>query len=364
MKDKKEEELYCLNKAIELGMKKQGITKKILTKLNGEFVKRDLEERPDFVRYSCSTTKHNETIIGIEHFRVDHLSLQKKNGSVASTGIMFDKESQNVYEKWREKINEHPDATILAAKDIQNLVWRQFKRVKQTNYKTFIKSFEYSLAKHINNVEGYRKELTKLSMGRKIEIAFLIEVHSEFTGKFYNDENGVKKSNVGIMPMFSEVVDILERIDNRKVDYIILLLNESIINGNSDVIAFRTGDITNQLKKQKKNQYHYVGMDYFEEAFIKTNNNLENNNEISITNNEITMNFKYNNQEMAEQKKIEILLNCCRQIENFKKGNQNFITDLPVQMFYEVLGDSMQAHRALDRSIIEERSEAFFNKYL
>ncbi|MFI3603957.1 hypothetical protein [Vagococcus fluvialis] len=364
MKDKKEEELYCLNKAIELGMKKQGITKRIITKLNGEFVKRDLEERPDFVRYLCSTTKQNETIVGIEHFRVDHLSLQKKNGSVASTGIMFDKESQYVYEKWREKINEHPDATVSAAKDIQNLVWEQFKRVKQTNYKTFIKSFEYSLAKHIDNVEGYRKELTKLSLGRKTELAFLIEVHSEFTGKFYNDENGVKKSNIGIMPMFSEVVDILERIDDKKVDYIILLLNESKINENSDVIAFKTGNISNQLKKQKKNQYQYIGMDYFEEAFIKVNNNLENNNEISINNNEITMNFEYNNQEIDEQKKIDILLNCCKLIENCKKENHNFIADLPVQMFYEILGDSIKVNRKLNRDIIEERSEKFFNKYL
>ncbi|MCU7701446.1 hypothetical protein ODV97_18270 [Enterococcus gallinarum] len=44
---------------------------------------------------------------------------------------------------------------------------------------------------------------------------------------------------------------MLERIDSKEVDYIILLLCETQINENTDVIAFKTGDIYKQLIKQK-----------------------------------------------------------------------------------------------------------------
>ena len=47
-------------------------------RLSGDFIYREIEERPDFVKKSLENGRRDECIVGIEHFRVDHLSLQKK----------------------------------------------------------------------------------------------------------------------------------------------------------------------------------------------------------------------------------------------------------------------------------------------
>ena len=70
-------ELACLNLAIEQCMKQRGVSKKIGHLLSGNDVVRDDDERPDFLRLTSINGQQHETLIGIEHFRVDHYSEKK-----------------------------------------------------------------------------------------------------------------------------------------------------------------------------------------------------------------------------------------------------------------------------------------------
>ena len=74
-----------------------------------------------------------------------------------------------------------------------------------------------------------------------IELVFLIDVYSDFSGLFLTDKKGTHKSNVGNAPMFREVVELLENIDKRKIDYVIMRFNSVNYTQQSKIIVVRTG---------------------------------------------------------------------------------------------------------------------------
>lgn len=364
MKSKKDDEMYSLDKAIQIGKSRYSITKKIASRLSGDFIYREIEERPDFVKKSLENGRRDECIIGIEHFRVDHLSLQKKDGRVGSTGVMYNIESNRVFNRWNSKIGESSEIDLAAINDIQSLIWNQFKRVNNTDYPTFISAFKYSLNKHMEKVESYREELKKIANGKKVELAFLIEVHSEFKNKYLINKKGTKKSLTGIMPMFNDVVEMLERIDSKKVDYIILLLCETQINENTDVIAFKTGDIYKQLIKQKKSIYEYAGKDLFKQAFSGSSENLESKKRVYHKDDDIIMDFKYDKFNQDDRQQLEVIFKCCERVRRFEKQGKNYITDVSVQAAIDIYREIMFENRSISKDIIKERENEFFNKYL
>lgn len=76
MISKHDKEVQCFNKAVKTALKKRGETKRIMKYLNGKDVPRKEEERPDIVKLCKKDSRgQKDTIIGIEHFRVDQLSI-------------------------------------------------------------------------------------------------------------------------------------------------------------------------------------------------------------------------------------------------------------------------------------------------
>ena len=76
--DQKSQELHCLQIAIEAKKQQKGESRKILEFLAGEDVYRAHEERPDFVRRISPQKEGTKgVLLGIEHFRVDHLAIKK-----------------------------------------------------------------------------------------------------------------------------------------------------------------------------------------------------------------------------------------------------------------------------------------------
>ena len=98
---KKNIEEKCLEQALKAGLKDRGETKRILQELVGEEIERLNTERPDFIKRHFSKSKcEKDTIVGIEHFRADHLSVLKQNGDIGSSGIVFEKDVYKLYDKW------------------------------------------------------------------------------------------------------------------------------------------------------------------------------------------------------------------------------------------------------------------------
>ena len=212
---KKINEQLCLEYVLKKGMKLGGDSKRIIKKLSYTEFERENLERPDFIRYCPPANKHEKgTLIGIEHFRVDALSLQKKNRTVASTGAEIQTRLEKFYNCWKDKTID--ETMVLELIDIfADYICKQEK----ATYNTYRRAFEYSIEKHLQKVDEYIFNLSKLA-GRKYnyELGFLIEIHSEFDDMFLNYPDGkyVRQSN--IFPIFADLVRFLqEKIDNKHV---------------------------------------------------------------------------------------------------------------------------------------------------
>ena len=205
-------------------------------------------------------------------FSVDHLSFQKKDGNVASSGVIHEKDIREVYFNWKNKVNDYiPSGAI---NDVANIVSNQFMRIKNATYNTFIEALKYSLDKHIKNLDNYKINIRKIASG-DIKLAFLIDIHTEFTNLYLNSKKGTQKNDSGYMPLFNDVIDLLESINTNKLDYIILCLNSSLHHNEVQVVALKTGNIRKQLEKQHKKAYVYAGDDYLLPAFQSMQTDLK-----------------------------------------------------------------------------------------
>ena len=202
--NKHEKELRCFQRAVHVALKKRGETKRIMKYLNGEDVRRKEEERPDIVKL-CRTESRSQkdTIVGIEHFRVDHLSLKKKDDKIASMGVVVEKETHKVFNTWHNEVVETGKVPDEAITGILKIVAEQIKRMEKSTYYTYIDAFKYSLDQHLKNIDIYRENISKIA-GEiyNIGLALFVEIHMEFNNLYLNDRNGNSKLSARQFPIF------------------------------------------------------------------------------------------------------------------------------------------------------------------
>jgi hypothetical protein len=338
--NKKDQELQCLQRVIEAGKKSRGYTKRIIGMLNGEDVHRTDDERPDFVKFALNTNGGATTVIGIEHFRVDHYSLQKTDGKVASKGAPHEKDMRNVYERWHQQIADTNEVPTDAISDIADLIAKRLCMKKGATYGDFLESFSYSLSKHLNNVDAYRQNIRKLTH-EKIEIALLIEVHTEFSELYLNDEKEARKNTSSVMPMFADIVNILESIDTQKVNYIILCLGTMASGDKVDVRAFRTGDIRKQLERQHIKIYEYAGEDYLLAGFQPMHKDISVTPSITPNSDGFDINIRLSLKDLSDELLLDLVHYAAKRAHHAITNRIPYITTLRVQMFMETFAEDL-----------------------
>lgn len=128
-------------------------------------------------------------------------------------------------------------------------------------YRGFLEAFRISLEKHLRKAGEYRANIQKFAGQKKIQLAFIIEVETAFTQLFLNNGRKTFIDETGLLPMTSDVVNILSSIPSDQVDYIILYFTSAAFKPDTNAIAIRTGNIKNQLKNQNVTIYKYAGID-------------------------------------------------------------------------------------------------------
>lgn len=340
--NKKNNEQMCLDRVIRAKKLLHGESKQIINKISRSEFDRKNTERPDFVRYFPPVSKHERgTLIGIEHFRVDHLSLQKKGGKVASTGIATEKEIHKIYEQWNEKVLTSEMMPEGAIRDIANLIVAQIQREEKSSYDTFFKSFEYSLDKHLENVDVYRANLHKISGGKyNTELALLIEIHSEFRNLFLNNQKGTYRQENDFTPIFEDMLCLMEeKVDCHKVNYIILCMGGTLRAENPKVIAIRTGNIRKHLERQNIIVYGYAGEDLIFIDFQATQRNVTIEPSCLIDSDKILFGIKHMDKDKNEQFMLNAIFYSLKKALEYRRQGKDFITTLGTQMMLDVLGD-------------------------
>lgn len=267
----KQQELACMKIALDARKSQKGESKRILDLLDGEEVPRESDERPDFVRRTLPKSKRDKgVLLGIEHFRVDCLSLQKKDGKVASTGAKLFNDFAKVQTAWEQlQTGQNSDENVQGAMNVIDARTKIESEIFSTNYQTLLAAFESTLSKHIDQIPKYYENLNSCSYeGEEIQFAFLIDLRIEYKSLVIKGKNGFKKGYRCKPPLYVNIVQILERfIDPRKVNYVILCLNNTVGDAPSQVIAVKTKEIRKNICAQHIPLFEYLSMDRWIEPF-------------------------------------------------------------------------------------------------
>lgn len=270
--NKKIRERECFESAIKIGCSRgDEETKKIMQLYNVPDVVK--AECPDFIRIN----EEKNLLLGVEHFRIDQCAIKLKDNRIGATGVMYNKEMENVYNKWRNDVlssDEVPDGAIT---DIMRTVTNQIEREYNANYTTFICSFKYVLNKHVEHLDNYWKKLKSICSNTKnIKMAFLMEIYTNFDNIYLNHYNRVVKNDSGLMPFYRNVYELLDQIPKDKVQYFILCLkNYNQLKAEPKVIALSNNDFRKNIRKHQIKVYEYTGIDCSGNLFEKPNEELK-----------------------------------------------------------------------------------------
>lgn len=336
-------EINSLNRAIEDSKGSHKNTREICSLLIGA----EKNESPDFIR-----TIHDESsnekpcIIGIEHFRVDHFSELTQTKKVSATGIDLQNEQTQLFNKHANIDPENDTAVYNAIFDTMSHIAENTKQKMQATYENFLSAFEHSLNTHLPKTDKYRKNLQDINPNADIQLIFLIEIHTDFSNLFLNDIRGIRRNDSGLMPLFSDVVRLLNTIDPDIVQYVVLQLNSYAQQEKTRVLAFPTRDIEKQLRRKNIKMYEYAGDDILFQPFESFDKNIS---ALVSTENYTETDFDFVINYACDSMDIETriyFMNAAGQKAHYcAKHNLNYTATQPVQMFMAVYGKNIEGWR-------------------
>ena len=256
---KEQNEQEVLDTAIACARNGKKKTREILHMLSGETVPRGKKDAPDIIQiFKNEKDPENQMCIGVEHFMVDQASDIHKEKHISKSREYRGRIEKTVREgqKIKDSKDGLPDAFL--ARLNQN-IFKMAAALNTYGYNDLLSAFQYSLEKHMNNIDIYRENIQAAANGLPIKLAFLIEIRCNMRELFLNNGRTVKQNENGLIPIFSGLVDLLRETESRDVDYIVMLIRNAANLSETRVIAFEARDILAELRKQNEVVYEYCG---------------------------------------------------------------------------------------------------------
>lgn len=333
MSNKKDNEKELLQKSIEVGMKKGGLCKRLITMVAGDEINRVDNERPDFVvKYNPTNKNSKPILIGIEHFVVDQQA-KKKGSKYRSTDKEIQAKLKEIYNKYSEEILKNEDCLDEAITDILKQVIDSTQSMLDSSYVSFIQHLKYVLIdKHAPNFSIYHRNLKKLAGDvYDTKLALLIEVKSFFSNLWVYDDRGRFYSDKPIIPLFNDFVEIIKTTCSKDIDLIILCFTYPNDRQRFDVVTVRPRTIEADLRKQRLRIYQYVSSETDSRIKIVQNKN--------ISKDDAGYSFATDNTySIDEDMLIDNINKDAAIVFNLIANNQNFVTNGLVLEYLELLG--------------------------
>lgn len=262
-------EINRFNIAVSNGLKKNNSTGHILKFLNGEIIQRSKNDCPDIAKWCFRGKSKEKILVGIEHFEIDQFSKKKKDG-YTSIGREISNIQSKIFEKGHEELINSGDVSNYNKEKLLDSISDLVKETVISSYNTFIEAFRYHLTHHVKKYDIYVKNLKNISSDCKIELALFLDIRTAFQSYFYYDGIDYRKNKNGLSPVFEDIVVELEKIDQKKFKYIVLMMsNNTPLSNAIEVIALRTGNIRLQLKNQHIDIFNYFGEDMEDHSKIE-----------------------------------------------------------------------------------------------
>lgn len=319
------------NDVAHLSLASGGYKKKAATKLRG--ILRSDEERPDLV-----IRRDNGSIIGIEHFRIDHHIKRGRSASSKSAELMANMNAQR--ERLKPALNRSDEALDEAAEVIASFVTKEVYQCHSACRDDLSRSLSARLfdkrSGHAIKLLDYRKNLIeRYGDNRIIELGYLIEVHSDFQSLFLHSGSKVVRLQSGHCPLFGEIFTLLQKA-SAEVDWILMgfypCLTDQIVD--VAVIDCRNDKFNESCRRQGLYKTTYLGLGKSEPYYIQkregeTTVKQDGDNYIILLENPA---------EFIDP--ITLFRNAISEAAralNLKKAGKPFTTTLAVQMIYELV---------------------------
>ena len=245
-RDKGAHEAKVLEDVLSLCLSSGGQRAKAVRKLAGEAD--SSVESPD-IRVSIA---NRDAIVGIEHFRVDQ---NIQGGKKAESK---DSETLGLMNKQRLKLlkmDDGPDRDAKMLDAVGKAAAKFMQHSLDADPRDLARSLEARLygagSGHTVKLDTYRRNLSSANAS-KVEIGFLIEIHSDFSGYFINEERSTRKVEKGQVVLPPETFDLLERA-SKDVDWLLLGFYPNVAGEIVDarIVDCRKGRFSASCRKQK-----------------------------------------------------------------------------------------------------------------
>lgn len=319
------------NDVIQVSLASGGYKKKTATKLCG--ILRSDEERPDLV-----IRRGNGSIIGIEHFRIDHHIKRGRSASSKSAELMANMNAQR--ERLKPALNRSDEALDEAAEVVASIISKEVYQYHAACCDDLSRSLSIRLfdkrSGHALKLLDYRKNLVeRYGDDRNIELGYLIEVHSDFQSLFLHTGSRVVRLKSGQCPLYSDIFTLLQKA-SAEVDWILIgfypCLTDQIVD--AAVIDCRNNLFNESCRRQGLYKTTYLGLGKSEPYYIQKR---EGETTVKQDGDNYTILLE-NPAEFIDP--ISLSRNAISEASralNLKKVGKPFTTTLSVQMMYELV---------------------------
>ena len=319
------------NDVIQSAFASGGYKKKAATKLCGILCSD--EERPDLV-----IRRGSGSIIGIEHFRIDHHINRGRTASSKSAELMSNLNAQR--NRLKPMLNANDNALDEAAEVIANFISKEVYQRHNACCDDLSRSLSVRLfderSGHALKLSDYRKNLIeRYGHVHNIELGYLIEVHSGFHDLFLHNGSKIVRLQEGQCPLYEDLYALLQKASS-EVDWILIgfysCLTDQIVD--AAVIDCRNDLFNESCRRQGLYSTTYLGLGKSEPYYIQKR---EGETTVKQDGDNYTILLE-NPAEFIDP--ITLFRNAISEAGralNLKKAGKPFTTTLSVQMIFELV---------------------------
>ena len=254
------------NDVVQLSLASGGYKKKAATKLRG--ILRSDDERPDLV-----IRRGNGSIIGIEHFRIDHHIKRGRSASSKSAELMANMNAQ--CERLKPALSRSDEALDEAADVVASFIAKEVYQCHNACCDDLSRSLSVRLfderSGHALKLSDYRKNLIeRYGDDHIIEPGYLIEVHSGFHDLFLHNGSKIVRLQEGQCPLYEDLYALLQKA-SAEVDWILIgfysCLTDQIVD--AAVIDCRNDLFNESCRRQGLYSTTYLGLGKSEPYYIQ-----------------------------------------------------------------------------------------------
>lgn len=331
---KKARERKVFEAGLKLARSKGGEARRNVDRISGEVNSSD--EAPDLCVRAA-----DGCVIGIEHFRVDHFVKHDKR--IQSSAARFVNENERTR---KGLVSDNPSSEL--TKDMIDafggMMSRGIQLAKNACADDIAQSLEASLFGangHAKKLDRYRGNLTADGDVADVELAYLIEMHSDLSGVFYFDGSTTRRLKTGELPMLAGIYDLLERVSH-DVEWIILAFCGAISNEIVDaaVVDCRHGKFKSSLERQGLRRTEYLGLG---KAAPKARQKKPGQVTCILDGEDIHYSIENTSGEVDAAELWDNALHDGARALTLAKAGRAFTATIAVQMVYELLRDRAHA---------------------